>query len=133
MLEALNVPMGDVWRVGVMMVYTFPAVDRVYELAALLAVHTACDGYGLSTGYGKISKARRRRCTLESLSYSWMTIISGLWLLREINQQCGEYKSQCHEFIQELQRQKKQLSDKNKYIATLTHEMRNIATRYKDH
>ena len=122
--------MGEVWNVGLLVMYISPVIDNTAEIARLLVVHAARDVYRLSVGYNLRYAYRRRGEAVQSLSLSWVTMMSGLWILRQIHQKCRDYQSQCDDFIQELQRQKKQLSDKNKYIATLTHEMRNIATRY---
>lgn len=40
------------------------------------------------------------------------------------------YKTDLIETYQKLDKQKLKLINKNRYVATLTHEMRNIVTRY---
>ncbi len=121
--------MTDTWRVGVLLMTCLRAIESVRELVGLLIVHAVNHGFRLGFGYRASAEQRRKGETWEQVVLYWLTILTALWLLKEIDQKCHTYQSQCDEFIQELQKQKKQLSDKNKYIATLTHEMRNIATR----
>jgi hypothetical protein len=58
-------------------------------------------------------------------------IIAMVLSFKERANEKQRYKTACEQYIQKLQKKKKQLSVKNKFIATLTHEMRNITTRYQ--
>lgn len=62
--------------------------------------------------------------------FSWLLILTLTSLFKTCSQEKAGFKEACEAYIQKLQKKKKKLSVKNKFIATLTHEMRNITTRY---
>ncbi len=61
---------------------------------------------------------------------SYVIIAVSIILLKWRTDEGQRYKAACEEYIRKLQKKQQKLSYKNRFIATLTHEMRNMVTRF---
>ena len=96
-----------------------------------MLLYTSYVRFVLTTGGKKYSLPFDRDSTdLTTLFSSWVIIVVAILLLKRKAQERLQYKTECAEYITKLHKKQRKLSYKNKFIATLTHEMRNIVTRY---
>ena len=71
---------------------------------------------------------RSYECFADSVS-SWVVLAVIMILLRQRSKEELQYKKACEEYIAKIQKKQRKIAHKNKFIATLTHEMRNVVTR----